>query len=67
MPVPLSIRCQNGETIERTVPVDAWLAGRRQTSIEIECRVESVVIDPARDYPDADRSNNTWEEGTPVS
>ncbi len=67
MPVPLSIHCRNGETIERTVPVDPWLAGRRQTSIEIECAVESVTIDPARDYPDVDRSNNTWEEGAPVS
>jgi hypothetical protein len=67
MPVPLSIRCRNGETIERTVPVDPWLEGRRQTSVEIECEVESVTIDPARDYPDVDRSNNTWEEGAPAS
>ncbi|HET6360616.1 MAG TPA: M1 family metallopeptidase [Gemmatimonadota bacterium] len=67
MPVPLTIRCRDGETIERTVPVDDWLAGRRQTSIEIPCAVESVTIDAARDYPDADRSNNGWEEGAPAS
>ncbi|HJR52347.1 MAG TPA: M1 family metallopeptidase [Gemmatimonadota bacterium] len=67
MPVPLTIRCRDGETIERTVPVDPWLAGRRRTSIEVECAVESVAIDPARDYPDADRSNNSWEEGAPAS
>ena len=67
MPVPLTIRCRDGETIERTVPVDDWLAGRRQTSIEIPCAVESVTIDATRDYPDADRSNNGWEEGAPAS
>jgi hypothetical protein len=67
MPVPLSIRCRNGETIERTVPVDPWLEGRRQTSVEIECVVESVTIAPARDYPDVDRSNTPWEEGAPAS
>ena len=66
MPVPLRIVCGNGETIDRTIPVDPWLAGRRQSSIEIECAVESVMIDADRNYPDADRSNNAWEAGTPA-
>jgi aminopeptidase N len=67
MPAPLSIRCRNGETIERTVQVDSWLAGRLQVSVEIECAIESVTIDAARDYPDVDRSNNSWEAGAPAS
>ena len=67
MPVPLTIVCRDGETIERTIPVDPWLAGRRQTSIEVECAVESVTIDAALDYPDADRSNNVWVAGAPAS
>ena len=67
MPVPLSIRCRNGETIERTLPVDPWLAGQRRTSVEIECAIDGVVIDAARDYPDVDRTNNAWEEGAPAS
>jgi len=67
MPVPLTIRCRNGETIERTVQEDPWLTGRRHMSVEVECAIESVVIDVARDYPDVDRSNNTWEEGPPAS
>jgi hypothetical protein len=66
MPVPLTIRCQGGETIERTIPVDPWLAGLRQTSIEVDCAVESVTIDAGHRYPDADRANNTWE-GMPAS
>lgn len=67
MPVPLTIQCRNGETIERTMEVDPWLAGRRHLSVEVECAIESVTIDAARDYPDVDRSNNTWEEGAPAS
>jgi hypothetical protein len=67
MPVPLTILCRGGRTIERTIPVDRWLAGLRQTSIEVDCAVESVTIDAARGYPDADRSNNVWEEGPPAS
>ena len=67
MPVPLSIVCRDGETLERTIPVDDWLAGRRQTSIEVPCAVERVTIDAAHDYPDADRSNNAWEGDTPAS
>ena len=67
MPVPLSIRCRNGETIERMVQVDPWLAGRLHTSVEVECAIESVTIDAARDYPDVDRSNNTWDGGPPAS
>ncbi|HET9331972.1 MAG TPA: M1 family metallopeptidase [Gemmatimonadota bacterium] len=66
MPVPLTIRCRGGETVERTIPVDPWLAGLRQTSIEVDCAVESVTIDAARSYPDADRANNSWE-GMPAS
>ena len=66
MPVPLTILCRGGETIERTIPVDPWLAGLRQTSIEVDCAVESVTIDAALRYPDADRANNSWE-GMPAS
>ncbi len=66
MPVPLTIRCRGGETVELTIPVDPWLAGLRQTSIEVDCAVESVTIDAARSYPDADRANNSWE-GMPAS
>jgi hypothetical protein len=67
MPVPLTIRCRNGETIERTLAVDPWLAGLRHMSTEVECAVDGVTIDAPRDYPDVDRSNNTWEGGAPAS
>jgi hypothetical protein len=67
MPVPLTIGCRGGETIERTIAVDVWLEGRTQTSVEVDCAVETVTIDAARDYPDVDRSNNVWEEGPPAS
>jgi hypothetical protein len=67
MPVPLTIECRDGATVERTIPVDPWLEGRRRTSIEVDCAARRVTIDAPRDYPDADRSNNTWEEGAPAS
>lgn len=66
MPVPLTVACRGGEVVERTIPVDAWLAGRSRTSIEVDCAATAVTIDAARDYPDVDRSNNAGEEGPPT-
>jgi hypothetical protein len=60
MPVTLTVACRGGETVERTIPVDAWLEGRSRTSIEIDCAATSVTIDAARDFPDVDRSDNVW-------
>ncbi len=63
MPVPLTIACEDGTTIERTIPVDPWLEGRRQTSIAVDCAVSRVEIDADGAYPDVDRSNNVWPRG----
>ena len=63
MPVPLTIVCEDGATIERTVPVDPWLEGRRETSIRVGCVADRVAIDAEGAYPDVDRSNNVWPRG----
>lgn len=63
MPVPLTVTCEDGATIERTIPVDPWLEGRRQTSIAVDCAASRVEIDAAGAYPDVDRSNNVWPRG----
>jgi hypothetical protein len=63
MPVDLTMTLENGETVERRLPVDLWLRGAREITrtIETEAPAERVVIDADRYYPDTDRSNNVWE------
>ncbi|MFW6206694.1 MAG: hypothetical protein ACOC5J_02040 [Gemmatimonadota bacterium] len=58
------VTTDDGETIERTVPVDRWLTGAVQARVEIPVpadEVERVEIDPEGQFPDADRSDNVWE------
>jgi hypothetical protein len=62
MPVYLTVTLEDGTTIEQTVPVDAWLLGRRGTAVTIPSsgRVMRVEIDAEAVLPDVDRSNNVW-------
>lgn len=63
MPVLIRITLEDGSSIDRTIPVDTWLAGHRTASISVETAspVVRVVIDPDATFPDVDRSNNAWE------
>lgn len=62
MPVDLTVTLENGETIERRVPVDPWLRGQRtaRTTIQASAPAERVEIDAERYYPDTNRNNNVW-------
>jgi aminopeptidase N len=62
MPVQLVLTMENGQEIRRVVPVDEWLAGKRSLTVDVATSspVTRVEIDPARDFPDVDRSNNVW-------
>jgi hypothetical protein len=62
MPVRLRITRADGEVLERTIPVDRWLAGASEASVTIPDgpEVTEVVIDPDRLFPDIDRRNNDW-------
>ncbi|MEQ1858184.1 MAG: M1 family metallopeptidase [Longimicrobiales bacterium] len=63
-PALVRIRTASGQTLEREVPVEHWLAGN--TTFEIDVgreRVTRVEIDPAGYAPDMDRSNNLWPRG----
>jgi hypothetical protein len=63
-PAKVRIRTSGGETIEREVPVEHWLAGNRTFSIDVgEQSVTRVEIDPAGYAPDVDRANNLWPRG----
>jgi hypothetical protein len=61
MPVPLRITYADGTTEDRTIPVDVWLKGARETAVNVEPgTVTRVVIDPEWFFPDVDRTDNRW-------
>ncbi|MCA1803288.1 MAG: M1 family metallopeptidase [Rhodothermaceae bacterium] len=61
MPVDLTITLDDGEEIERRIPVDVWLSGRRDVFIPIpHTNIRSIEIDAAFNFPDINRSNNVW-------
>ena len=62
MPIDLAITHADGTIERREIPVDEWLRGGVSTSITVDASspVTKVEIDPERDYPDVDRSDNVW-------
>jgi hypothetical protein len=63
MPARLVITRANGQTERREVPVETWLRGARTATVTLPAGGSPVVkveIDPERQFPDADRTNNTW-------
>jgi len=62
MPATVEITLSDGSTITRKVPVDRWLKGATQIPITVNGDVTKVVIDPNKNYPDNNRSNNTWKQ-----
>jgi len=68
LPVKLQATFESGETVTRTLAVDAWLDGAREVTLTLDGTATSVTVDPEGYFPDVDRSNNTWtasEDGTP--
>jgi hypothetical protein len=63
-PAHVRVRTSAGETIERDVPVEHWLAGNRTFDIDVgQVTVTRVEIDPTGYAPDVDRANNLWPRG----
>jgi hypothetical protein len=64
MPATVEITMNDGSTITRSVPVERWLKGATRAVIMITQPgdVTKVVVDPGQKYPDADRTNNTWQK-----
>jgi aminopeptidase N len=62
MPIDLAITRADGTIERREIPVDEWLRGGVETSVEVDASpaITKVEIDPERDYPDIDRSDNVW-------
>lgn len=64
MPVRLTITLSDGQTVQREVPVDTWLAGDKTAAVTLPPgqTVTRVEIDAAKVFPDVDRTNNVWEK-----
>lgn len=63
IPAPVSLRIEfaEGEQIVRQVPVEAWFGGREFTyRLKDDREPFSVLLDPERVLPDADRDDNRW-------
>lgn len=60
MPVLLHVTLADGTTVEHTLPVEPWLAGRTRQVLRVEGQVSRVEIDPQQWFPDVQRDNNVW-------
>lgn len=61
LPVMMKIKLANGKTTFKKLPVDIWQRGGEWTfEFDSDSKIESITIDPQKDYPDTDRSNNVW-------
>ncbi len=40
---------------------------KRHASVEVSGRVERIILDPERFYPDLDRTNNVWPADPSIS
>ena len=62
MPARLTITLASGDTLEREIPVTAWLSGTRTATVTVpgSVAVTQVEIDAEREFPDVMRKNNFW-------
>ena len=61
MPVTLELAYVDGTRETRALPIEMWNLGSRFTArFATRKPVVAVTVDPARWYPDVDRSNNRW-------
>jgi hypothetical protein len=62
MPILLAVTRGAGQVQRLTIPVDVWFDGKRRHTLRIarEPAVKTIVIDPDKEFPDLDRSNQVW-------
>jgi Peptidase family M1 domain len=60
MPTRLTVRLENGATVEPVIPVENWLGGVQSNAVTVPGTAVRVEIDAANLFPDADRENNVW-------
>jgi hypothetical protein len=64
-PVPIAVIRVGNDTTRCEVPLAVFLSGTRVTRFRVPARpaIVRVVLDPAHEYPDADRRNDVWVAG----
>jgi hypothetical protein len=62
MPVRLAVTRTNGQVQRITLPVETWFAGVRRRTVRVARNpgVKTIEIDPEKEFPDLDRSNQVW-------
>jgi hypothetical protein len=62
MPMGLAVTRIDGRVERLTLPVELWLQGERRRTVRVarEPAVRTVEIDPEKELPDLDRSNQVW-------
>ena len=62
MPVRLAVTRIDGRVEDLTEPVDVWLEGGDRHTVRVarEPAVKSIELDPEKEFPDLDRSNQVW-------
>lgn len=69
MPARLTITRADGSTTQREIPVEVWLNGATEATIDLPAgpAIQRVEIDPDHHFPDIDRRNNVWTRDRPPS
>jgi hypothetical protein len=62
MPVLLAVTRVDGKVDHLTLPADVWLRGGRRQSVRVarEPVIRTIEVDPDKEFPDLDRSNQVW-------
>jgi hypothetical protein len=62
MPVLLEVTRTNGRVDRVTLPVDVWFQDERRRTVRVsrDPGVKAIEVDPEKDFPDLDRSNQVW-------
>jgi hypothetical protein len=62
MPIKLAVNRTDGRVDSLTVPAEVWFGGERRRTVRVGSTpaVKSMEIDPEREFPDLDRSNQIW-------
>lgn len=61
MPITLEITESNGTVTRKTLPVEIWQHGATwKFRFNSTSDISRIVVDPDKNYPDMNRSNNLW-------
>jgi hypothetical protein len=65
MPVHLKVTFEDGSSHTHKTGVQDWIDGERNMMINLRRKdIKSIEIDGDRNFPDTDRSNNSWTKGS---